>query len=209
MPPGKAGMSPRFDSLSPMTRKLIPALTVLAALALLSGCAFFSLANRKLKAPTVAYDRTEMVGIAARAANVNFHVDVKNPNSVGLQNVRISYQLFHDDKPFLKGNDLLIDLAPGGTSPLGVPAEIVYADVFATSLKVAQKVLAGDRVIPVRIDLVVSGNPTLYDSTRSGSLFPFTVHLSRTEDVPVPQEAIDRLKKDAAGKAVDQLKRRL
>jgi hypothetical protein len=190
-----------------MIRKPIPALLVLAAI-LLSGCAFFSLANRKLKPPAVAYDHTEVVAVAPRAANVNFHVNVKNPNSVGLQNVRISYQLFHDDKPFLKGNDLLIDLAPSGASPLGVPAEIVYADVFATSMTVTQKVIAGAKTIPVRIDLVVSGNPTLYDSTRSGSLFPFTVHLSRTEDVPVPQEAIDRLKKQAAEKGLEQLKKR-
>lgn len=173
-----------------------------------SGCAFFSLASRKLKPPTVAYDHTEVVGVAPRAANVDFHVNVKNPNSVGLQNVRVSYQLFHDDKPFLKGHDVLIDLAPSATSPLGVPAEIVYADVFATSVTVAQKVLAGARTIPVRIDLVISGNPTLYDSTRSGSLFPFTVHLRRTEDVPVPQEAIDRLKKQAAEKGLEQLRRR-
>jgi hypothetical protein len=190
------------------TKPLLPVLTALTALALLSGCAFFSLANRKLKPPTVAYARTEIVAVAPRATTAVFHVNVKNPNGVGLQNVRISYQLFQEGKPFLKGNDLLIDLAPSGTSPLGVPAEIVYADVFATSMEVTKKVLAGAKAIPVRIDLVVSGNPTLYDSTRSGSLFPFTVHLSRTEDVPVPQEAIDRLKKDAANKAVDQLKRR-
>lgn len=190
--------------------RLFPALPLLAAFLLsgLSGCAFFSLASHKLKPPTVAYDHTEVIGVAPRAADVNFHVDVKNPNSVGLQNVRISYQLFHDNKPFLKGNDLLIDLAPSATSPLGVPAEIVYADVFATSLEMAKKAAAGAKTIPVRIDLVVSGNPTLYDSTRSGSLFPFTVHLSRTEDVPVPQEAIDRLKKQAAEKGLEQLRRR-
>jgi hypothetical protein len=184
--------------------------TVLLPLAalILSGCAFLGLASQKLKPPAVAYDHTEMVAVAPRAANVNFHVNVKNPNAVGLQNVRISYQLFHDDKPFLKGNDLLIDLAPSATSPLGVPAEIVYADVFATSLEMAKKVLAGEKAIPVRIDLVVSGNPTLYDSTRTGSLFPFTVHLSRTEDVPVPQEAIDRLKKQAADKALQQLRKK-
>jgi hypothetical protein len=175
---------------------------------ILPGCAFFSLANQKLKPPTVAYDRTEVVAVAPRAANVNFHVKVGNPNTVGLQNVRISYQLFHDDRPFLKGNDLLIDLAPRKDSPLGVPAEIVYADVFATSMKVVEKVLSGDKTIPVRIDLVISGNPTLYDSTRTGSLFPFTVHLSRTEDVPVPQEQIDLLKKKAAEGALNKLRKR-
>jgi LEA14-like dessication related protein len=180
----------------------------LAASILVSGCAFFSLANQKLKPPTVAYDRTEVVAVAPRATNVNFHVKVGNPNAVGLQNVRISYQLFHDDKPFLKGNDLLIDLAPRKDSPLGVPAEIVYADVFATSMKVVERVLSGDKAIPVRIDLVISGNPTLYDSTRTGSLFPFTVHLSRTEDVPVPQEQIDLLKKKAADGALKQLRNR-
>ncbi len=175
---------------------------------LLSGCTFLQLASRKLKAPDVTYDRLELVGVAARSANVNFHLNVKNPNSVGLQNVRVSYQLYHDDKPFLNGNDILIDLAPNAVSPLGVPAQIIYADVFATSTAVAKKVLSGARAIPVRIELVISGNPVLYDSTRSGSLFPFTVHLSRTEDIPVPQETIDRLKKDAADGLVDQLRRK-
>jgi hypothetical protein len=186
----------------------IQGLGALSAMLLLPGCAFFSLANQKLKPPTVAYDRTEVVAVAARAANVNFHVNVNNPNAVGLQNVRISYQLFHDEKPFLKGNDILIDLAPRKDSPLGVPAEIVYADVFATSMTVVEKVLKGAKTLPVRVDLVISGNPTLYDSTRAGSLFPFTVHLSRTEDVPIPQEQIDRLKKKAAEGALNQLKKR-
>ncbi len=203
-------------------RKMATVATVSAlvgATLLLHGCAFFSLASQKLKPPTVAYDHTEVVAVAPRAANVNFHVKVGNPNAVGLQNVRISYQLFHDDgrrheagdqpnHPFLKGNDLLIDLAPRKDSPLGVPAEIVYADVFATSVKVVEKVLAGAKTVPVRIDLVISGNPTLYDSTRAGSLFPFTVHLSRTEDVPVPQEQIDLLKKKAADGALNQLRKR-
>jgi LEA14-like dessication related protein len=174
----------------------------------LPGCAFFSLANQKLKPPTVAYDRAEVLRVAASKTNVNFHTRVGNPNKVGLQNVRISYQLFHEDRPFLKGNDIMIDLAPSAASPLAVPAEIVYTDIYAASASAIKRVLAGDKTIPVRIDLVISGNPTLYDSTRSGSLFPFTVSLSRTENIPVPQEQIDKAKKQAAEKAVDQLRRR-
>jgi LEA14-like dessication related protein len=181
---------------------------ILAAALLLPGCAFLSLASQKLKPPDVAYDRAEVLRVAMSKADVNFHTRINNPNVVGLQNVRISYQLFHEDRPFLKGNDILIDLAPRTESPLVVPTEIVYTDVYAASSSLVQRVLAGDKNFPVRIDLVISGNPTLYDSTKSGSLFPFTVKLSRTENIPIPQEQIDRAKKQAADKAVDQLRRR-
>lgn len=183
-------------------------LTALFVALLIPGCAFMQLASKNLKPPAVAYNRAEVLRVAASKTDMNFHTSVRNPNYVGLQNVRISYRLFHEDKPFLKGNDIMIDLAPRAESPLVVPAAIVYADVFSVSVNALKRVLAGDKSIPVRIDLVISGNPTLYDSTKSGSLFPFTVSLSRTENIPIPQEQIDRLKKQAAEGAVDQLRRR-
>jgi hypothetical protein len=194
-------MKPRFPALS----LIFPA--AFAAL-LFPGCAFLQLASQKLEPPDVAYDRAEVLRVAMSKADVNFHTTIRNPNAVGLQNVRVSYQLFHEDKPFLKGDDILINLAPRAKSALVVPTEIVYIDVYAASARAVKRVLAGDKSIPVRIDLVISGNPTLYDSTRTGSLFPFTVSLSRTENIPLPQEQIDRLKRDAAAEAADQLRRR-
>jgi hypothetical protein len=207
---GRQGATrPTFRSLPSMkSRFAIPFLATVLVAILTSGCAFMDLASQKLKPPEVAYDRAEVLRVAMTKADVNFHTTVNNPNIVGLQNVRVSYQLFHEDKLFLQGRDILIDLAPRANSALIVPTEIVYTDVYAASARAIQRVIAGDKSIPVRIDLVISGNPTLYDSTRAGSLFPFTVNLSRTENIPIPQEQIDRLKQQAAEEAVNQIRRR-
>jgi LEA14-like dessication related protein len=180
---------------------------VLAALSLVlfSGCTFLQLARSPLEPPEVAYRTVDVLRVDERAAKLQIGLQAKNPNSVGLQNVRLSYTLVHEDRPFLKGNDLLVDLSPNASTLLEVPAEVVYRDALAASRSLLQRAMAGEKTFPVRIDLVVSGNPTLYDSTRSGSLFPFTVNVSRTVDVPIPREQLEKAARD---KALEELRRR-
>ena len=48
--------------------------------------------------------------------------------------------------------------------------------------------------LPVRIDAILSGNPTLYNDKESGSLIPFSLKISRTESVPIPQDDVQKAK---------------
>ena len=143
---------------------------------MLSSCAFFRLAtSSKFKPPTFAYVRCDVKNVTSGKADVEFVLSSYNPNEVGLK----------------------IDLAPKDTSRIVIPAEIVYGEIVRVAGPAAEKILRGAKTIPVRIDAVISGNPTLYDKKEEGSLIPFTVKVSRTEDIPVPQDQINRAKSRA------------
>lgn len=182
----------------------------LFAAALFSGCAFFGLAkSTKFKPPALAYSHAQVNKVEPRAADVDFHLKAQNPNKVGLKGVRVSYELFYKDRRFLAGDDIIIDLAPNAGRPLVIPTEIVYADVFGTAGEVALKVAAGAKTIPVRVDVVMAGNPTLYDSTKTGTLWlPFSIKLSRVQDIPIPQDKIDAAKDKAKDTVIRKVRKK-
>jgi LEA14-like dessication related protein len=184
-------------------------LFLLPVVLLLAGCTFLGLLRKeKFKAPAVAYQSAGIHHVTERSAQIDFTLKAKNPNSVGLQNVKVGYQLFYQDKRFLLGKDMAVAFAPRAETPFVIPTEVVYADVYAVSGALAQAILRGARTIPVRIDAEISGNPTLYDSARTGGLFPFTVHVSRIVEVPIPQGQIDKAKARAQEEALRRLKKR-
>lgn len=171
----------------------------------MSSCAFMRLATSgKMKVPTFAYVRCEVKSVTPSQTNVDFILSSYNPNEVGLKNVSVSYELFNEGKRFLKGNDVRIELSPKDTTRIVIPAEIVYREIINVIGPAAEKVLLGSRTIPVRIDAVISGDPTLYNSKEEGSLIPFSLKVSRTEEIPIPQDQINRAK----SRALDQVMKR-
>jgi hypothetical protein len=182
----------------------------LASVALFSGCAFFGMAkSTKFKPPAIAYSHAKVNEVDQHAALVDFHLKAKNPNKVGLKGVKVSYELFYEGRRFLAGDDIVIDLAPSAERPLVIPTEIVYADVFGSAAGVALAVAKGAKTIPVRIDVVMNGNPTLYDSTKTGTLWlPFSVKISRMQEIPIPQDKIDAAKGKAKDTVIKKIKKR-
>jgi hypothetical protein len=184
-----------------------PAYLLLAALAgglVFSGCAFFRLVSgSKLKVPQFEYVRCDLKSVSERSALLDITVSAKNPNAIGLRNVYVDYELFTEGKRFLHGSQLAVELSPNGTTQLHVPAEVVYAEVAQVLGPVAAQVLMDRKTLPVRIDAVVHGKPTVYNEVEEGALFQFSWKVSRTEEVPIPQEQKDLVRK----KAVKALKK--
>jgi hypothetical protein len=175
----------------------------------LSGCAFMRLArSEKLKVPEVTYLRTVVKSVSGDRAEVDFVLNAKNPNKIGLKNVRVDYELFHEGRMFLKGDGIDVALAPAGDTELRIPAVIAYGSVFTTAYALTQRVIAGDSTVPVRLDAVVSGKPTLYNEVEQGSLFSFTKKLSRTEQIPIPRKQIDEAAGAARNRVIDTIKRK-
>jgi len=184
-----------------MTRKL--PLFIGLALAL-SGCTALRLIHSsKLKAPKVSFVSYRFIGADAAQANLEFTLAAYNPNSIGLRNVNVGYDLFHQDRRFLHGGDIAVELKPMDTTFILVPAVVVYREVFKAAGPAGEHLLLDHRSIPVRIDALVAGNPTVYNEKESGGMFQFSLKLSRTEDVPIP----DQLYKDAGKAAMRSLRK--
>jgi len=190
-------------------RASLAILTILLVVGSFSGCAFMRLArSEKLKVPEISYLRTEVKSVTGDRAEVDFILNAKNPNKIGLKNVAVDYQLFHEGRMFLKGDGINVELAPAGDTEIRIPAVIAYNSVFATAYALSQRVIAGDSTVPVRLDAVVSGKPTLYNEVEEGSLFSFTHKLSRTEDIPIPRKQLDDASDAAKERALKELRKR-
>jgi len=176
----------------------IPLLTgVLVLPALLASCTFFKLVRgSKLKAPDFAFVTCRLTGANENQANLEIVLKAFNPNAIGLRNVTVGYELFHENNRFLRGGDIAIELKPRDTTTLVVPAIVVYREWIKAAGPAAQGLMLNHKSIPVRIDALLAGNPTVYNEVEEGSLFQFSLKTSRTEDIPIP----DRFYRDA-GKA--------
>lgn len=199
-----------------LPRFSLPALALTSALAVLvlasstlSGCAFLRLArSEKIKVPEVTYLRTVIKSYDTEKAVVDFVINARNPNKIGLKNVSVDYELYHDGRAFLKGAGIQVALAPAGDTEIRIPAVIAYNSVFTTAYALTQRLIAGDSTVPVRLDAVISGKPTLYNEIEEGSLFSFSKKLSRTEEIPIPRKQLDDAADAAKQRVIDSIRKR-
>lgn len=187
------------------------AFTVLSLVAvhIVSGCAFMQLLrSEKLKTPEITYLRTVIRSYDAEKAEVDFVINAANPNKIGLKNVTVDYELFHEGRAFLKGSGIDVTLAPAGDTEIRIPATIMYNSVFTTAYALTQRVLAGDSTVPVRFDALVSGKPTLYNEIEEGALFSFSRKLSRTANIPIPRKQLDDAADAIKRRGMDEIRKR-
>jgi hypothetical protein len=183
----------------PRKKPVIPILLALSAMAL-SCCTFFRLVrSTKIKTPSFTYQTCRFLGASDRQTDLEIKLASFNPNTIGLRNVTVSYELFYEDKRFLHGGDIALELKPQDTTRILVPASVVYREVFDAAGPVAQRLLLNRKSIPVRIDAVISGTPTVYNEVEEGALFAFSLKVSRTEDIPIPEESVDKAKRAVRG----------
>lgn len=187
------------------------AFTVLSLVAvhIVSGCAFLQLLrSEKLKTPEITYLRTVIRSYDAEKAEVDFVINATNPNKIGLKNITVDYELFHEGRAFLKGSGIDVTLAPSGDTEIRIPAVIPYRSVFNTAYALTQRILAGDSTVPVRFEALVSGRPTLYNEVEEGALFSFSRKLSRTEHIPIPRQQIDDATDAIKRRGMDEIRKR-
>jgi hypothetical protein len=162
---------------------------VIAALILaLHGCTYAKLMTSRLEKPTFTYAGAELIEASQSRAVVNFHFSAHNPNKAGLKNVTCSYELFVEEKKFLTGTDVLLELGPNGDTEIKVPATIAYAEFAPVLRSVLRRFLSGQKTIPVTIDAVISGRPALYGEPGKESPISFERRVVKTIDIPLQQE---------------------
>jgi hypothetical protein len=189
----------------PAHRFVGTAAPLIAVLLLLSGCTFFKLIrSSKLKVPDFSYVRCDVASVTDRSAVLEFTVAAQNPNTIGLRNVFVDYELFFEGRRFLNGSSVELTLIPGGETKIRVPAEVVYEEILRVAGPAAAQLMMGRESLPVRVDGVVRGNPTVYNEVEAGGLFHFTWKFSRTEKVPIPKEQRELARKKVS-KALKKL----
>ena len=115
-----------------------------------------------------------------------------NPNTEGLKNVSVSYELFVEEKRLLIGTDVLFDLNPEGDTEIKIPAVIAYSDLFPVLGSVAKRFLSGQKTVPITIVATFSGKPALYGKAGKEEPITFEKRFTKTADIPLLQERRNR-----------------
>jgi LEA14-like dessication related protein len=154
----------------------------------LSGCTFTRLMTTQSEKPAFTFTGSELVETSQSRVIVNFLFSAHNPNEAGLKNVIVSYELYVEERKFAKGDDIPVDLNPKGDTEIKVPATIVYTDLLPVLGSIIKRILSGQKTIPITIVAVFSGKPALYGEAGKEEPVSFEKRLTRTVDIPLPQE---------------------
>ena len=161
---------------------------ILTLILAMPGCSFTKLMTTRFEKPTFTYKGAELIETSQSRAIVNFLFTAHNPNEAGLKNVTCSYELFVEGKKFMTGSDIPLELNPKGDTDIKVPSTIAYGDLFPVLGSVVRLILSGQKTIPVTIDAVFSGKPAIYSDAGKEEPISFETRLTRTADIPLPQE---------------------
>jgi LEA14-like dessication related protein len=164
-------------------------------MSVVSGCTFYRLMqSTKIENPSFEFLRCDLKKATDKYFNIECFVLAQNPNLIGLKNIYISYEIFVEDKRLINGREIYVELAPKGETELKVPASISYNDLLHALEPVLGRIFSNQKTIPITIKTRIYGQPTLYNGVEEGSLFSFERRLSKTIDVPMPEDEINRVK---------------
>jgi LEA14-like dessication related protein len=137
---------------------LVAAIFLLLAL---NGCAFW---NQIDKSPSAVYEGFQIENASMLQADFDFKFIFTNPNPIGLQAGKISYDIQLNGRHFARGRlDESLELPAGGSASMGIPIAIRYLDVYDSMAEMIQAKQAAFRIIgrahigPVRIPIQAGG----------------------------------------------------
>ncbi len=171
-------------------------ISLLLLMVLLPSCTFYRLVgSTKLKTPEFKILGCELKKISPQKADADFIVSAYNPNPIGLKNVNVDYEVSFERKRLAQGRNASIELTPNGESTLVIPAEIALDDLARVLGPLVERILSNQRTIPLTIDASFHGQPTVYNGYEEGSLFSFRKRVTKTVEVTLPKEEIDKGRK--------------
>ena len=167
---------------------------------ILSSCGFLMVATTDIKSPKVKYLSHKIEKVTQEQVEVDLRLKAHNPNTIGLKNVFVSYELFTEGNKISKGEDIPLKLDPEKETVIKVPVKIMYKGVLSSVKPILKKLIKQKKTLPVEIRAVVYGKPTVYNNMAEGDLFSFSHKEKKIIQVPLPQT------KDKVQKKVDQMK---
>jgi len=186
-----------------MFKRIVLLVSLVVCLSSFTGCtAIKIIKSADLVKPTFEYVDHSLGDPTSQMVPIHLNFIAHNPNSIGLKNVFVSYELYSEGKSFLTGSDIPVFLVPNGDTDLVVTAEINYKDLFRAVGPLAKRILRGAKTVPVEAKVRVHGAPIVYNETEEGRLFSFSLSTTRVVDVPIPREKI----REARGKVKKKLR---
>ena len=99
-----------------------------------------------------------------------------------------NYELLVEEKKFMSGENVPLTLNPKGDTDIKVPATIAYSDLFPVLGSVWQRILSGEKTVPITVNALFSGSPAILNEAGKERPISFEWRLIKTVDIPLTQE---------------------
>lgn len=100
------------------------------AVLVLGAC---SALEKHVRKPTVTLGETQLTAVSLQAADLLFHVNIHNPNPIGLPLKGISYEVIVDNKSIAKGQDSQTPNIPARNSAnLDLPLSLHFKQIYGS-----------------------------------------------------------------------------
>lgn len=178
-----------------MRKRLITAFFLLTFMILPAGCTAYKLLHStKLEPPKIEFHEYRIKQVTDRQAEVDFIVRAENPNPIGIKGVSADYELYIEEGRFAAGKAVDAELppGPGRETALTVPVVVVYEELLNALGPAIERFLSKQKSMPITVKVKVFGNPRLYSDTEEGLLPPFEKRITKTIDIPLPEDEIDQ-----------------
>lgn len=181
-------------------------ISIIVIFAVLSGCTAIRLIkSTKLSDPKIEFVQHKVGKPSGKKVIVDLELNAYNPNTIGLKNIFINYELYAENKRFLKGDNISLALSPKGDTKITVPVEIIYSDVLNAVGRVLAKTLLGTKNISILVKVTIFGEPTVYNEIEEGALFSFEYQFQKIIEVPIKDEKFKKAEKEIKIKAKIEL----
>lgn len=172
---------------------------------IISSCGYFLVLTADIESPKVKYLDHKIKKLTKDDVEVDVNLLAHNPNSIGLKNVFVNYELYMEGKQFFKGKDIALALEPKKETKIKLPVKILYKGIFKSLGPIYKKLIGKAKHLPVEIRAHVYGKPTIYNEYKDGGkLFTFNHNEKKIIQIPIPREKMQK----KFDKAKDKLKKK-
>ena len=176
---------------------------------IISSCGYFLVLTADIESPKVKYLDHKIKKLTKDDVEVDVNLLAHNPNSIGLKNVFVNYELYMEGKKFFKGENISLALEPKKGTKIKLPIKIMYKGIFKSLGPIYKKLIGKAKHLPVEIRAHVYGKPTVYNKYHGGKLFSFNHNEKKIIQIPIPREKMQKKFDKAKGKLKKKAKEAL
>ena len=141
----------------------------------------------KVKKPDIKFKKYQIVSVSDIKVRLNILFDVHNPNDIAIDSFFLNYELFVNEKSFVKGLKVKLKLIPKGNSIITLPINITYENLLSSVSSVAQLIVKGKRNLPMAADIEIFGKFKVVELVKHDFRFQKKVNMN----VPLPKYSMN------------------
>lgn len=144
----------------------------------------------KIKKPEIKYQKYKIISATDKQVKLNVYFNANNPNDIGIDSFFMNYELFVNNKSFVKGLKVKLQLIPKGKTVIILPINIRYKNLKSSIRSVAKLIVKGERSVPIAADIEIFGKFKVMTVIEKDYRF----HKNIMMNIPLPRQSMKDVK---------------